>query len=164
MKDIKIKEFGMKTLNVNQLEKNKSLFEYTKKVEKEDHSIKKKAREKQWFLKTAKDCELMFDDEDNEKDEEDNENEKFLSKKRRLMQKNSFKDKKVFHKISTCNIKRTSFLNPELVTKLNSLMNSQTMQDVNVTKAIHSANLDAQAFRYKGKQNKKRYQRRRKNK
>ena len=167
MKDIKVREFGMKTLNVMQLEKYKSLFEFTKKVEKEDHTIKKKNRERMWFEKRTNECEMIFDEDDYDldvRDEEEIEREKFLTKKRKQMQKTSFQDKKIFNKITTSNIKRTSFMTPDLVAKLNTLMSNQSMQDLNLTQAIYEANQDAQAFRYKGKQQQKRYQRRRKNK
>lgn len=165
MKDIKIREFGMKTLSIMQLEKYKSLFEFTKKVEKEDHTIKKKNRERQWFEKRANECEMLFDEDEydlDKRDEEEIEIEKFLNKKRKQIQKTQFQDKKVFHKITTNNIKRTSFLSSDMVAKLNGMIeSSQNMKDINLTKAIFDANKDAQAFRYKGKQKKKRYQRRR---
>jgi ATP-dependent RNA helicase DDX24/MAK5 len=165
MKDIKIREFGMKTLSVIQLEKYKSLFEFTKKVEKEDHSIKKKNRERQWFEKRANECEMLFDEDDydlDKRDDEEIEKEKFLNKKRKQIQKTQFQDKKVFHKITTNNIKRTSFLTSDMVAKLNGMIgSSDSMKEINLTKAIYDANMDAQAFRYKGKQKKKRYQRRR---
>lgn len=165
MKDIKIREFGMKTLSIMQLEKYKSLFEFTKKVEKEDHTIKKKNRERQWFEKRANECEMLFDEDEydlDKRDEEEIEIEKFLNKKRKQIQKTQFQDKKVFHKITTNNIKRTSFLSSDMVAKLNGMIDSsQNMKDINLTKAIFDANKDAQAFRYKGKQKKKRYQRRR---
>jgi len=162
MKDLKINEFGMKTLNVIQLEKYKSLFEYTKKVEKEDHTAKKKNREKQWFEKKANECEMIFDEDFNAGSEDENRDDKFLNKKRKMIQKDKFKDKKVFNNIITQNIKRTSFLTPDLVSKLNSLVNNPTMKDLNLTQAIFQANVDAQSFRYKGKQRKKRYLRKRK--
>lgn len=165
MKDIKIREFGMKTLSIMQLEKYKSLFEFTKKVEKEDHTIKKKNRERQWFEKRANECEMLFDEDEydlDKRDEEEIEIEKFLNKKRKQIQKTQFQDKKVFHKITTNNIKRTSFLSSDMVAKLNGMIeSSQNMKDINLTKAIFDANKDAQAFRYKGKQKNKRYQRRR---
>jgi hypothetical protein len=110
---------------------------------------------------------MIFDEDDYDldvRDEEEIEREKFLTKKRKQMQKTSFQDKKIFNKITTSNIKRTSFMTPDLVAKLNTLMNNQSMQDLNLTQAIFEANQDAQAFRYKGKQQQKRYQRRRKNK
>lgn len=162
MKDLKFKEFAMKTLNVGQLEKYKSLFEYTKRVEKDEHSIKKQNREKQWFQKKANECEMIFDEED-----DGNENlieEKFLNKKRKMIQKGNIKNKKVFHKINTYNIKRTSFITPELAAKLNNLINESSIKDINLTKAIFDANSDAESFRNKGKQRKKRYIRRKKNK
>ncbi len=161
MRDIKVHEFGMKTLNVMQLEKYKSLFEFTKKVEKEDHSLKKKRREKQWFERSAGQCEMMFEDEEEDSENEDTRREQFLTKKRKQIQKEKFEDKKVFHAITSNNIKRTSFLTPDLVSKLNQMMNYGNIKDLNLTQAIYEANNDAQAFRHKGKQEKKRYRRRR---
>jgi superfamily II DNA or RNA helicase len=162
MKDLKIKEFGMKTLNVMQLEKYKSLFEYTKKMEKEDHSVKKKNREKQWFEKTANDCDMILDEEFSDDDQERKEKEKFLNRKRKSMQKEGFSNKKVFHNIIADNIKRTSFLTPELVAKLNVIARNKSTSDLNLTQAIFEANKDMQSFKGKGKEQKKRYQRRRK--
>jgi ATP-dependent RNA helicase DDX24/MAK5 len=164
MKDINIKEFAMKTLNINQLEKYKSLFEFCKKAEKEEHQIKKKNRERQWLEKKANECELIFEDEEegNEEEERVKREEKFLNKKRMKESKKRLQDKKVYNKIIASDIKRTSFLTPGMVEKLNSMMKDEKMKNMNFTKAIYEANQDAEAFRYKGKQRKKRYMRRRK--
>jgi mannose-6-phosphate isomerase-like protein (cupin superfamily) len=61
-------------------------------------------------------------------------------------------DKKVFHKINTFNIKRTSFITPELAAKLNNLISDNSMKDINLTKAIFNAKTDAESFKNKGKQ------------
>lgn len=164
MKDLKFKEFPMKTLNVAQLEKYKSLFEYTKKIERDEHTVKKQNREKQWFEKKASECEMIFEDDDRDDRQDEEKEQKFLNKKRNLMHRENIKDKKVFHKISASNIKRTSFITPELAAKLNNLISDDKMRDINLTKAIFDANSDAESFKNKGKQRKKRYLRRRKNK
>jgi ATP-dependent RNA helicase DDX24/MAK5 len=154
MKDLKFKEFTMKTLTVPQIEKYKSLFEYTKKVEREEYSDKKNNREKQWFHKMARDCEMVLDEES------EDENEKLLSKKRKKMDKDKIYNKKIYHTINSSDIKRSSFLTPDMVAKLNGLMHDSKMKDINLTQAIYEAQSDAQAIRYKGKQRKKRYLRR----
>ena len=162
MKDLKFKEFGMKTLSVVQLEKYKSLFDYAKKVEKDEHSIKKQTREKQWFEKKANECEMIFDDEEMNDNGENEIEQKYLNKKRKQIQKVKINDKKVFHKINNFNIKRTSFITPDLAAKLNNLISDDSIKDINLTRAIFEANSDAESFRNKGKQRKKRYIRRRK--
>lgn len=165
MKDLKINEFAMKTLNVIQLEKYKSLFECAKKVEKDEHSIKKKNREKQWFQKKAQECEIEFEDEDDFDDNNDYETQnKMLNRKRKFEAKEKIQNKKVYHKIISNNIKRTSFLTPDLVQKLNNFLQDDKLKNVNLTQAIFEANKDAESIRYKEKQRKKRYQRRRGNK
>jgi ATP-dependent RNA helicase DDX24/MAK5 len=164
MKDIGLKEFGLKTLSVPQIEKYKSLFEFTKNVEREAYNSKKQTREKQWFQKMARDCDLLLDDdEDSETNHEQNEiEEKFLNKKRKKITGEKIKSKKIYHTINAANIKRTSFLNPDMIHKLNSLMNNSNIQGLNLTKAMHEAHSDAQVVRYKGKQKKKRHVKRRK--
>jgi ATP-dependent RNA helicase DDX24/MAK5 len=162
MKDLKLKEFTMKTLSTGQVEKYKSLFEYTKKVEREEYTDKKKNREKQWLNKMARDCEMILDDEGSEDD--DGGDEKMLSKKRKRVNKEKINSKKIYHTINANDIKRTSFLTPDMIAKLNGLMNDDKMKGLNLTQAIYEAQSDAEAIRYKGKQKKKRYQRRRKNK
>lgn len=164
MKDVKINEFGMKTLNVAQLEKYKSLFEYAKKVEKEDHTEKKQARERQWYEKNANECDMIFDEDyiDENNNKSDEEDEVFLKKKRKLNVKGQMNNKKIYHNIVTANIKRTSFLTPDMVQKLNKLVSNESMKKVNITQALFEAKNDAQSFKFKDKQRKKRYLRRRK--
>ena len=64
MKDIKITEFAMKVLNLAHLERYKSLFEYAKNIEREDHKFKKEKREMQWYQKSSDQCDLILDDND----------------------------------------------------------------------------------------------------
>ena len=166
MKDIKISEFGMKTLNLIHLERYKSLFEYAKKIERDDHKEKKVHREKQWYEKTASQCDLIFDErEENMEEESDDDNKEknvMLNKKRKLDSSHKFQNKKLYQHITSSGIKRTSFLNPEMVQKLNSMLSGDKMSNLNLTQTIFEANKDAQSFRFKEKQKKKRYQRRRK--
>jgi hypothetical protein len=172
MKDIKITEFAMKTLNLIHLERYKSLFEYAKTIEREDHKLKKEKREKQWYEKSASQCDLIFEDEDeemaNEKYDSDEDgtghSKKMLNKKRKLDNNNKFQSKKIYQNITSNGIKRTSFLTPDMVHKLNTMLNDEKLKNLNLTQAIFNANKDAQSFRFKEKQRKKRYQRRRGNK
>lgn len=171
MKDIKINEFAMKTLNLVHLERYKSLFEYAKNIEREDHKQKKEKREKQWYEKSANQCDLIFEDEDEENNEKYDSDEdgtgqikNMLNKKRKLDNNNKFQNKKIYQNISASGIKRTSFLNPDMVQKLNGMLGNDKLKNVNLTQIIFDANKDAQSFRFKEKQRKKRYIRRRKNK
>lgn len=171
MKDIKINEFAMKTLNLVHLERYKSLFEYAKNIEREDHKFKKEKREKQWYEKSANQCDLIFDDEDDEFDDKHNSDEdgtgqikNMLNKKRKLDNTNKFQNKKIYQNITESGIKRTSFLTPDMVVKLNGMLGNDKLKDINLTQVIFNANKDAQSFRFREKQRKKRYLRRRKNK
>ena len=169
MKDIKISEFAMKVLNLAHLERYKSLFEYAKNIEREDHKFKKEKREKQWYQKSSDQCDLILDENEDMQNEESDEDNKFqvsklLNKKRKLDTINKFKTKRVYQEIIGKNIKRSSFLTPEMVTKLNSFMGNEKYGDVNLTQTIFEANKDAQSFRFKEKQRKQRYKRRRKGK
>jgi ATP-dependent RNA helicase DDX24/MAK5 len=171
MKDIKINEFAMKTLNLVHLERYKSLFEYAKSIEREDHKDKKEKREKQWYEKSADQCELIFEDEDDEFDNKNDSDEdgtgqikQMLNKKRKLDTNNKFQNKKIYQNITASGIKRTSFLSPDMVQRLNGMLGQDKLKNVNLTQVIFNANKDAQSFRFKEKQRKKRYIRRRKNK
>lgn len=168
MIDLHYNQFAMKTLNIVQLEKIKSLFEYAKQIERETFQIKKANREKQWYKKTAEQCDMLVDDEnDNRDDDEDNDvreakaEEKLLNKKRNLMSKEKLNQKKIYTKINESSIKRTSFLTPDLVKKWNLLMNESNLKNENLTQALYNAHNDARSIRFKEKPKKKRYQRRR---
>ena len=168
MIDLQYKEFSMKTLSVSQLEKIKSLFEYAKQIERESFQLKKANREKQWYQKTAEQCEMFYDNEEDREDEiEDKEakmNEKLLNKKRKLLNKEKFQRKKIYTKLNESSIKRSSFLTPEQVNKLNKLMEDDAFKNENITQALYEANNDARAIRFKDKPKKRRYMNRRKGK
>ena len=168
MIDLQYKEFSMKTLSVSQLEKIKSLFEYAKQIERESFQLKKANREKQWYQKTAEQCEMFYDNEEDREDEiEDKEakmNEKLLNKKRKLLNKEKFQRKKIYTKLNESSIKRSSFLTPEQVSKLNKLMEDDAFKNENITQALYEANNDARAIRFKDKPKKRRYMNRRKGK
>ena len=168
MIDLQYKEFSMKTLSVSQLEKIKSLFEYAKQIERESFQLKKANREKQWYQKTAEQCEMFYDNEEDREDEiEDKEakmNEKLLNKKRKLLNKAKFQRKKIYTKLNESSIKRSSFLTPEQVNKLNKLMEDDAFKNENITQALYEANNDARAIRFKDKPKKRRYMNRRKGK
>lgn len=167
MIDLHYTQFAMKTLSIVQLEKIKSLFEYAKQIERETFQIKKANREKQWYKKTAQQCDMLVDDDCDNREEEGNEAkeakeaEKFLNKKRNLFSKEKLHQKKMYTKINESSIKRTSFLTPELVQKWNTLMKESNFQNENLTQALYHAQNDARAIRFKDKPKKKRYQRRR---
>ena len=156
LKDLKIKEFYTKSLNIAQIEKYKSLFEYAKSVEKDEYTIKKKNREKQWFEKTARDCDLILDDEESDDD-------KFLNKKKKKYTQQKISSKKIYHNIISKNVRMTSFLTPDMISNLNSLINNDNkLNNINLTAAIDEAKKDSQFIKHKGKERKKRYLRRRK--
>lgn len=166
MIDLDYKEFAMKSLSVVQLEKIKSLFEFAKEIEKESFRIKKANREKQWYHKQAQLCEMIYDDdnEDDDYDKEEAMKEKILGKKRKMLSKEKFHKKKIYTKLNESNIKRSSFLTPEQVTKLNALMKDENMRKENLTQALYEAHNDARAIRFKDKPKRRRYMHRRKGK
>merc|ERR1712032_872570 len=168
MKDIKISEFAMKVLNLAHLDRYKSLFEFAKKIEREDHVAHKEKREKQWYAKTSDQCDVILDDDDmldNSIDDDDKiKTSKMLNKKRKSDLADKFKKKRVYQDIIGKNIKRSSFLTPEMVGKLNSFMGDEKLNDVNITQTIFEANKDAQSFRFREKQRKTRHVKRRKGK
>ena len=156
----------MKTQGIGQLEKIKSLFEYAKQIEKESFQLKKANREKQWYQKTAAQCGMIFDDDDREEDidKEQKMNEKLLNKKRKLINKEKFQRKKIYTKLNENSIKRSSFLTPDQVDKLNKLMQDETFKKENITQALYEARNDARAIKFKDKPKKRRYMNRRKGK
>ena len=166
MIDLHYKQFSMKTLGIGQLEKIKSLFEYAKQIEKESFQLKKANREKQWYQKSAAQCGMIFDDDDREEDidKEQKMNEKLLNKKRKLINKEKFQRKKIYTKLNENSIKRSSFLTPDQVDKLNKLMQDETFKKENITQALYEARNDARAIKFKDKPKKRRYMNRRKGK
>ena len=111
---------------------------------------------------------MFYDNEEDREDEiEDKEakmNEKLLNKKRKLLNKEKFQRKKIYTKLNESSIKRSSFLTPEQVNKLNKLMEDDTFKNENITQALYEANNDARAIRFKDKPKKRRYMNRRKGK
>jgi ATP-dependent RNA helicase DDX24/MAK5 len=99
--DLKFKNFSMKTMSLSELEKIKSLFEFAKNIEKENFEIQKKIKEKQWFKKNADECDIDYSDEErlSDRDEEEKMKEKFLNKKRKLLNKENLKQKKAICQI-----------------------------------------------------------------
>ena len=166
MIDLDYKEFAMKSLSVVQLEKIKSLFEFAKEIEKESFRIKKANREKQWYHKQAQLCEMIYDDDNDDynDDKEEAMKEKILGKKRKMLSKEKFHKKKIYTKLNESNIKRSSFLTPEQVTKLNALMKDEGFRKENITQALYEAHNDARAIRFKDKPKRRRYMHRRKGK
>ena len=97
-------------------------------------------------------------------DKEAKMNEKLLNKKRKLLNKEKFQRKKIYTKLNESSIKRSSFLTPEQVNKLNKLMEDDAFKNENITQALYEANNDARAIRFKDKPKKRRYMNRRKGK
>jgi len=83
MLEVGMKQFSSKMLSINQIEKYKALFDYTKKAEKEDFQIKKKNREKDWFQRKANECEIEAEDDLFEQNENEEKQMKLLQKKRK---------------------------------------------------------------------------------
>ena len=161
MVDLNYKQFSMNTLPVSQLEKIKSLFEYAKELERENFNFLKENREKMWYKNAAKQCDMIYDDygenREDDLDEEDKEKErekKFLNKKRKIEAKAKFQRKKIYTKLNENNIKRTSFLAPEQIDKLNELMKDDNFKNQNITQALFEAKKDMRSIRprYKPKQ------------
>ena len=168
MVDLNYKQFSMNTLPVTQLEKIKSLFEYAKELERDNFNYLKENREKMWYQNAAKQCDMIYDDygenREDELDEEEKEKEKekkFLNKKRKLEAKAKFQRKKIYTKLNENNIKRTSFLTPEQIDKLNDLMKDDNFKNQNITQALFEAKKDMRSMRPRYKPKQRRYMKRR---
>ena len=168
MVDLNYKQFSMNTLPVSQLEKIKSLFEYAKELERENFNFLKENREKMWYKNAAKQCDMIYDDygenREDDLDEEDKEKErekKFLNKKRKIEAKAKFQRKKIYTKLNENNIKRTSFLTPEQIDKLNDLMKDDNFKNQNITQALFEAKKDMRSMRPRYKPKQRRYMKRR---
>ena len=168
MVDLNYKQFSMNTLPVTQLEKIKSLFEYAKELERDNFNYLKENREKMWYQNAAKQCDMIYDDygenREDDLDEEDKEKErekKFLNKKRKLESKVKFQRKKIYSKLNENNIKRTSFLSPEQIDKLNELMKDNNFKNQNITQALFEAKKDMRSMRPRYKPKQRRYMKRR---
>ncbi len=165
MIDLHYKQFSMKTIDLNQIEKIKSLFEFAKQIERDNYKIQKENKEKQWYDINAKKLDIIYDDY-NENEEENVERKiekKMLNKKRKLLSKEKFKMKKIYTKLNEYSIKRSSFLTPDQVEKLNNLLKDEQLKNENITKALFDAKNDARVVK-KDKPKKRRYMHRRKGK
>ena len=161
MNDLKISEMTLNSLNISQLEKYKSLFEYTKDVEKENHTIDKENREMQWLQKTSQDCEIELDPyQQQEFDEERINSDQLLNKKRKKATRSNIQQKKIYQGLLHQNIPKTSFLTPDLVAKLNKLMKNDQYRDINLSESLRNASVDSKQIKERVK--KKNYIHRRK--
>ena len=169
MIDLNYKQFSMSTLPVGQLEKIKSLFEYARELERENFKYVKENREKMWYKNAAKQCDMIYDDygedredeyDEEEKREKENE-KKYLNKKRKIESKVKFQRKKIYTKLNENNIKRSSFLSPDQVEKLNSLMKDENFKNQNLTQALFEAKKDLRSLRPRYKPKQRRYMKRR---
>ena len=163
--DLYYKLFSIKTIDLNQIEKIKSLFEFAKKIERDNYKIQKENKEKQWYDINAKKLDIIYDDY-NENEEENVERKiekKILNKKRKLLTKEKFKMKKIYTKLNEYSIKRSSFLTPDQVEKLNNLLKDEQLKNENITKALFEAKNDSRVIK-KDKPKKRRYMHRRKGK
>ena len=88
---------------------------------------------------------------------------KMLNKKRKLLSKEKFKMKKIYTKLNEYSIKRSSFLTPDQVEKLNNLLKDEQLKNENITKALFEAKNDSRVIK-KDKPKKRRYMHRRKGK
>ena len=169
MIDLNYKQFAMNTLPIGQLEKIKSLFEYAKELERDNYKYVKENREKMWYKNAAKQCDMIYDDygenrEDEYDEEEKREKEqekKLLNKKRKIESKIKLQRKKIYSKLNENNIKRTSFLSPEQVDKLNALMKDDNLKSENITQALFEAQKDMRSLRPRYKPKQRRYMKRR---
>ena len=161
MKDLNLKEFVLKSINLDKIEKIKSLFEFAKEIELKEFKKKKKKKEKKWFNSNAKKIDVDFDYDYffNNDNNNNKENEKFLNKKR----KENLKKKQIYLKLKENNIKSSSFLTPDQVKKLNDLMKDDEIKKQNLTQTLIEAKFD-QKIKKKYKPKQKRYMKRRKGK
>ena len=169
MIDLNYKQFAMNTLPLGQLEKIKSLFEYAKELERDNYKYVKENREKMWYKNAAKQCDMIYDDYGEDREDEFDEEErrekeqekKMLNKKRKIESKIKFQRKKIYTKLNENNIKRSSFLSPDQVDKLNSLMKDDNFKNQNITQALFEARKDLRSLKPKYKPRQRRYMKRR---
>ena len=169
MIDLNYKQFAMNTLPLGQLEKIKSLFEYAKELERDNYKYVKENREKMWYKNAAKQCDMIYDDYGEDREDEFDEEErrekeqekKMLNKKRKIESKIKFQRKKIYTKLNENNIKRTSFLGPDQIEKLNTLMKDDNFKNQNITQALFEARKDLHSLKPKYKPRQKRYMKRR---
>ena len=165
MKDLNLKEFVLKSLNVDKIEKIKSLFEFAKEIEMNEFKKKKENNEKKWFINNAKKIDVDFDyDYFFNNNENNDENNKFLNKKRKMKIKENFNKKRIYYKLKDNNIKSSSFLTPDQVKKLNNLMKDDEFKKQNLTQTLIEAKYDQKFIKKKYKPKQKRYMKRRKGK
>ena len=165
MKDLNLKEFVLKSISLDKIEKIKSLFEFAKEVELHDFKKRKENNEKKWFDLNAKKLDVDFDyDLFYNNNNNDEENKKFLNKKRKLINKEKFKKKRIYLKLRENNIKSSSFLTPDQVKKLNDLMKDDEFKNQNLTQSLNEAKNDQKFIKKKYKPKQKRYMHRRKGK
>mgnify|MGYP002624597753 CR=1 FL=1 len=169
MIDLNYKQFSMNTLPLGQLEKIKSLFEYAKELERDNYKYVKENREKMWYKNAAKQCDMIYDDYGEDREDEFDEEErrekeqekKMLNKKRKIESKIKFQRKKIYTKLNENNIKRTSFLGPDQIEKLNALMKDDNFKNQNITQALFEAKKDLRSLKPKYKPRQRRYMKRR---
>ena len=169
MIDLNYKQFAMNTLPLGQLEKIKSLFEYAKELERDNYKYVKENREKMWYKNAAKQCDMIYDDYGEDREDEFDEEErrekeqekKMLNKKRKIESKIKFQRKKIYTKLNENNIKRTSFLGPDQIEKLNTLMKDDNFKNQNITQALFEARKDLRSLKPKYKPRQRRYMKRR---
>ena len=169
MIDLNYKQFSMNTLPLGQLEKIKSLFEYAKELERDNYKYVKENREKMWYKNAAKQCDMIYDDYGEDREDEFDEEErrekeqekKMLNKKRKIESKIKFQRKKIYTKLNENNIKRTSFLGPDQIEKLNTLMKDDNFKNQNITQALFEAKKDLRSLRPRYKPRQRRYMKRR---
>jgi hypothetical protein len=141
------------------------LFEFAKEVELHDFKKRKENNEKKWFDLNAKKLDVDFDyDLFYNNNNNDEENKKFLNKKRKLINKEKFKKKRIYLKLRENNIKSSSFLTPDQVKKLNDLMKDDEFKNQNLTQSLNEAKYDQKFIKKKYKPKQKRYMHRRKGK
>jgi hypothetical protein len=154
MTDLKIKELDLHILNIIQLEKYKSLFDYTREEEKNVFRRDKKVRELKWLKKTADECELVLDDEilddytkEDNKNYENEDKNRLLSKKRKKETKSNINQKKIYQGLLQENIPRSSFLTPDVITKLNNIVKNPKYENVNLTQGLFEAKKDLRSIK-----------------
>ena len=84
-----------------------------------------------------------------------------MNKKRKIESKIKFQRKKIYTKLNENNIKRSSFLSPDQVDKLNSLMKDDNFKNQNITQALFEAKKDMISMRPRYKPKQRRYMKRR---
>ena len=158
LRDLKIYEISIKIMPISQLDHYKSLFKTVRQVEKETFQSRKNLRENEWLKSQADLCDIIPDDnleEEMQAKENDAKNkggnaDNFLGRKRqKAANLNYIENKKLQQKILHHNISKSSYIDPNTVKQLNSLLSNNRLKVLNLTETLRNAHAELEGFKKK---------------